>query len=106
MIGSQDIGILIADHLVIGGDNHSALGVVGPRQLIKRNLAGPVVCAVPSRHRPSSVALSADGYRPGRLIPDIAVSVGIHQVLRWHPEEFGRRLELLPIASRVQRKYR
>src|SRR5699024_12170452 len=77
MVCAENIGVLIADHLVIGGDDHSASGIVCSRQLIEGDLFLPVIFTVPSGRRPPAVAFAADRDRSLGLIAGIALRSGV-----------------------------
>ena len=71
---------------VVGGDDEVLGRIEGVRQLVERNPAGPLGVAGPAVGRPRAVAARADRDASGRVVADVAVDVGIDEVLRRHDE--------------------
>ena len=78
------VGVRLADDLVVGGGDRSAVRVVGARHLVERDVARPVVGGVPSGRGHGAlngVRGPADGNAPDRVVADVALDVRVDGVL-------------------------
>ena len=100
----EEVGVVAADDRLVGGDDEPLLGVEHARQPVERHVvAGPVVVGAPALggHR-AVVAGLADRDPAGRLVADVALAVGVHEVLAGHGERRRGRAELVPVAGEVE----
>src|SRR5690606_25292186 len=86
------VGVRVDDGLV-GGDDVAALGV----ELVGQG----VRLAPPGRRDGPVVLLRAGGDLSGQGVADVAVGVGVDEVLRGHLEEGGRFAEVVPVLRAV-----
>ncbi len=71
-------------------------------QLLEGDVAGPFVLIRPAGDGQPAVAMGADGDLARHLVADIAVHVGVDEVLGRHVELAGRLAEFVPIGCLVE----
>ena len=76
------------------------------RQPVEWNPRDPLRVAAPSLGRRRSVAVRPDGNPRRRVVADVAVDVGIYDVLSRHDNAAKRREEVVPVARLVYSKER
>jgi len=69
---------------VVGRDDHTVLGIELPRQVVERDAARPLAAVVIATDRAIAavVGVRADRDVAGELVADVAVDVGVDEVLR------------------------
>ena len=73
--------------------------ILGPREVLRRDPAGPLVVVGPPGHRLRPVAGAPDRVPPRALVADRASDVRVHEVLARTTDPQGRRAELLEVTS-------
>ena len=80
----QQVGIGGVDGAIVGRDDEAGRRIVGGGKVLEGNGAGPFAAVGPSRHREGPVAAAADWHAAGHLVADVAVDVGVNEILRRH----------------------
>ena len=80
--------------------------IVDVRQLFEGHPSRPLGLARPAVGRRRSVTVRASRNVAGRVVSDVSVDVGVHEVQRRHDEVAKRRLEIIPVPRVVQAKER
>ncbi len=95
------MGVPRIDRCVVGGDDHPGRRVELPGQVLGRDRPDPVVLSVAARPDPGAAVLrvGADRDAPGQHVADVAVDVGVNEVLRGGAVSRERRPELLEIRG-------
>ena len=103
-VGGEEVGVVRPDHGLVGGDHEALVGVEHVGQPVERHVvAGPVVLAEPPGLRlPPVVPGLADRHQAGRLVADVAVAVGVHDVLGGYGERGHRLAEAGPVGRDVE----
>ena len=91
---------------IVRGDDEVFRRIVGVRQLFEGHPSGPFSLARPAVGRRRSVTVRANRNVAGRVVSDVSVHVGVHEVLRRHDEVAKRCLEVIPVPCLVQTKER
>src|SRR6185369_5439694 len=77
----DEVGIVVPDDLVVGGDDEARRRIEGEGHLLVGDEALPFGAAVPAGHRHQTLmAGGADGDAGGRLVADVAGGVGVDEV--------------------------
>ena len=92
----DEVRVVIAHHAVVGGDDEPGCGVIGLRQIFEGNVSGPLVLAIPARHRHAAIALRPDGYAARPEVADVAEVVGEDYILAGRHKVFQCRAKLVP----------
>ncbi len=99
----QVVRVVLPRHRLVRGDDVAVLRVEHARQRVERDRRpGPLVCRVPPRHGPVAVTGTPDGHPTRRLVADVSLHVGVHEVLRRHLEQPSRVAELVPVRGPVE----
>ena len=91
---------------VVGGDDEVFGRIVDVRQLFEGHPSRPLGLARPAVGRRRSVTVRASRNVAGRVVSDVSVDVGVHEVQRRRDEVAKRRLEIIPVPRVVQAKER
>ena len=96
----EDVGVVVAGDLVVGGDDEATRGIQEPGQLVVGDEAVPLVVAVPAGDWDKAVAVSANGDGAGEAVGDVAFAIGVDEILRWCSPVGEGAVEFLPVAGR------
>jgi len=104
VLGAQEVGVVVVHGLVVRRGHVVRGRIEDRRQLVEGDEALPVVLPRPTRRGHQPLALGSQGHQAGHLIADVALHIGVDEVLsgRW-PMTHGL-AELLPVASPVQQE--
>ncbi len=81
-------GIRVAgEHAIVGRDDESARRIEGERHLLGRDHARPVVLAARRTREPGRRRAAGPASRSGRRVADVALDVGVDEVLRRRAQE-------------------
>src|SRR5208282_3636374 len=105
-LGRDVMGIVGCGYFVVGVDEAARHRIEAVRQLVERQHLCPIVVSAPAGNREPPVTRLADGHRTGSIEPDVAVDVGVDDVLLWCPEILERFGEAPPIAGAIDPIYR
>src|SRR6185437_8908569 len=92
--------------LGVGRGDNPRRRIVKAGQLVKRQIAGPVMLAVCAVHRHGAVTRGANGNKAHGLVANVAVNIGIDNVLRGRGKDRKRFAELIPVLRGVKIKQR
>ncbi len=100
----EEVGVRRVGHRLVRGDHEPLVGVEHRRQRVERHerLAPVVLRQPPRRRQPAVVAGLPDRDLPRRLVADVALGVGVDEVLRRHREVGGSGPELVPVRGPVE----
>ncbi len=100
------VGIIVRDNLVIGRSNEAGRGIKDAGQLLEGYIAPPFVFAGPARHRHQAlVSCHTHGDLARRLVANVAVHVGIDEVLAGNIPIAERFAEFLPIPCQIDTQH-
>src|SRR5262249_51764040 len=100
----QLVFVALGDDLVVCGRYEVSRRIVRSWQLGKREVAVPFILARAARHRQKSGPAFAL-WRPARRLPsDVAVHVGVNQILRRHAPSLERFQKLSPVCRAIERE--
>ena len=96
--------VVRVDRGVVGRDDHAVLRIELPRQVVERDAARPLTAAVIATDRAIAavVGVRADRDVARELVADVAVDVGVDEVLRRGAIEGERLAEVLEAGRRVE----
>ncbi|MNL15489.1 hypothetical protein D3C87_1364770 [compost metagenome] len=100
-LAGDEVRVVVGHDLLVGRHDHAVRRVEAARQRVERHEAGPVVARIPPRRRREAlqvVVRPAQRHAARRDIADIAVHIGIDDVLLRRVEVAHRRQEGVPVA--------
>ncbi len=101
-LGIDEMGVAVGDDRVIGRHDIVLLRIIQVGELVKGDVALPLIGVVPPRCRKTTGAHAANRNASGCLVPDVSVDVGVHEVLRGDVEERDRVTELFEVSGAIE----
>ena len=100
----HEVRVVRVDRRVVGGHDQAVLRIELPGQVVERDPAGPLAAAVIATDRAIAavVGVRADRHVAGELVADVAVDVGIDEVLRRGAVEREARPEVLEVRRGIE----
>src|SRR6516165_1112065 len=98
---SHRVGIGIGYGFLIRRRNEARCRVVAVRQLRVWYESRPLVFPGPG-HRQQAIEVRAQRRKPGGMLTDVAVAIGVNDVFRRHLPAWHGTLELLPVARTIE----
>ena len=105
-VAGDEVGVVLIDDGVVGGDDIARRWVKEGRQFLVGDRAVPLVFVRPARHGHHALPVAADGHDAGHLIGDVAVYVGVDEVLRWDVPVAQGLAELIDVLGLVDQQRR
>src|SRR5581483_5675427 len=87
--------------VLVGGHNYVSRRIVKSRELFERNEPVPLEIPRAAIHRNIAIVGASDRQAACRVISDVAVDIGINEILTWSGKPLQPGHKLIPIARAV-----